>query len=154
MISTLRIHYAIVVFALLLTATPAVHAVVSTIDATVTAEIEEYDGIEMVNFDSAFEDLDNTTGNLPLMVEVEFMQAGTAEDVAGVSAITTFNDPRLSQIPDPNEFGIDVTAFSESSTLWYTGLSNSTETRTITFTQPEIGEPVGTELLVRSQFFV
>jgi len=129
-------------------------AVVDTLDATVTAQVEEYLGSQIINSDFAFENLDETTGNLPLMVEAGFLDSDDTEEVAGAMATTTFNDPRLSEKPDPDEFGIDVAAFSQSLLLSYSGWSNSTETRSIVFESGEIGEPNGTDLQVRSYFYV
>jgi hypothetical protein len=132
------------------------YGAVSTIDATVLARIEEYVGTELTNSDEAFEDLDNSTGNLPLVAEVDFIHTGADGENAGTSATTTFNDPRLSQgwNPDPNEFGIDVSGFSQEPDISYVSICNSTETREITFTANEIGVPAGSEIAVRSFFFV
>ena len=146
--------YAITTITVFLIATSPLHAVVSTIDATVWAKVEEYVGSELANSDEAFEDLDNSTGNLPLVVDVGFIHTGPNGEKSGTSATTTFNDPRLSLEPDPNEFGIDVTAYSEDLDTSYASLCNSTETREINFSPTEIGVPVDTEIRVRSHFYV
>ena len=113
MITTSIIKHALIAVAVMLIAAPPINAVVQTIDATVTAKVEEYGRTGLVNSDTAFEDLDDSTSNLPLIADVEFMHTDENEELAGASAITTFNDPRLSQTPDPNEFGIDVNTFSQ-----------------------------------------
>ncbi len=132
----------------------AAYAVVDTIDATVTAEVQEFVGGSAGNSDSAFEDLEQTTGNLPLVAEAELFRTTGGQDEAGATATTSFFDPRASLTPDPDEFGIDIGTFSLLPDISYAVLSNSTETREITFLADEIREPDGTELSVRSQFFL
>jgi|GEM_PF-1010686 len=134
---------------------PAASGVVETIDATVAAQVDEYFGTEILNSESAFEDLEQTTGNLPLIADTGLRIVDTAnEEVAGAQATTTFRDPRLSEGPNPGEFGIDAAAFSMESGVHFSSWCTSQETREITFLESEIDSPPGTELAVRSQFFV
>ncbi len=130
------------------------YAAVQSIDATVVAEVKQFVDGQELNSDYAFEDLDETTGNLPLIVVAELPgEEGQAED-AGAVASTYFYDPRLSTTPDPDEFGLDVAVFSLLDNVFYQGRGQATETREITFTESEIGKAAGTALEVRSYFFL
>jgi len=147
-----RISLTLLAMTVALNATRLSHAVVETIDATVAAEVREFLGPNVVNSDSAFEYLGETTGNLPLMVEVQLTQAETEDAGAGVK--TTFADPRLTQLPDPNEFGIALVGFSEVENVSYSAVGRSSETRRVVFTAEEIGASEGTGLTARSYFFL
>ena len=129
-------------------------AVVDAIDATAKAEVQEFLGDSPGGSDVAFEDWNQTTGNLPLTAEAELFLSEAEADTAGATATTIFYDPRLGSDPDPDEFSIDLGTFSLSPTVSYLATSNSAETREITFGADEIGEAEGTDLEVRSQFFV
>lgn len=131
-------------------------AVVETIDATVTAEVQEFIGSEIVNSDAAFESLDETTGNLPLIVQAGFDQFNEVEDsIAAVRARAVFSDPRLSVTLNPKEFALEAAAFSVDPGIFHTGRAESTETREITFLSEEIGNnPDGTPVQAISQFFL
>ncbi len=135
------------------TVCPSAWAVVENIGATVTAEVQELVGGEVVNSDFAFEQLDLTTGNLPLIANALFRRVEEGGD-SGATATTTFNDPRPSTTANPQEFGIAAAVFSQSAEAGFTGLSLATESREVTFRSDEIGEPDGTELRARSLFFV
>ncbi len=133
---------------------PIVVAAVQSIDATVVAEVKQFVDGQELNSDYAFEDLDETTGNLPLIVVAELPgEEGQAED-AGAIASTYFYDPRLSTTPDPDEFGLDVAVFSLMDNIFYQGRGQATETREITFSESEIGRAAGTDLEIRSYFFL
>ena len=140
--------------AVLLIGSPAA-AVVQTIDANVTAEVEEWIDGAVANFDLAFEDLEETTGNLPLVVEAALVRRDEeGEEVSAARGTTSFQDPRLSGQADPDEFGVDLSAFSRLSGIAYQGRSRAVETREVTFTEDEIGAPAGTALEAASRFFV
>jgi len=130
----------------------AAFAVVETFDATVSAEVRESLGPDVVNSDSAFEQLGETTGNLPLIVEALLTQAETEDAGAGVK--TTFSDPRATETPDPNEFGLAVVGFSREGDAAYAAVGGASETRSVTFTASEIGASEGTGLTAQSYFFL
>ena len=147
-----RTAFTVLAGMVLLYGSPAALAVVDTIDATVTAEVRAFSGGAQSDSDLAFEDLTETTGNLPLVAEVELFRPDQEE--AGATAITIFQDPRATLFPDPDEFSLAVGAFSLTPSLSYQARSNSTEDREITFLAGDIGAADGTSLEARSQFFV
>lgn len=138
---------------LLLAAGPQALAVVNSIDATVTAEVVHFVNGVQDDLITSFEDLSETTENLPLTAAALYLSQ-QGEDKAGAVAQATFYDPRVSQVPDPDEFGIDVGAYSEQQSGSLTGLARATETREIEYLQAELNEVPGTELGVRSFFFL
>lgn len=138
---------------LMLAASP-LHAVVTTIDGQVQSEVKELVGGSVVNSDFAFKDLNDTTSTLPLVATAELTRTEGSDTTAGARSVTTFSDPRLSTLPDPNEFAVDLAAVSDQAGVSYTGNSTATETRSITFLSNEIQADDGTDLLAESQFFV
>jgi len=140
--------------ALVLLAVAPAAALVETIDATVTSEIQQFLGAELINSDLAFKDLQDTAVNLPLSASTGFVERDGEEVFSVGDATTSFTDPRLSSGLDPDEFGIDVVVASRESSYRYTGRSAATETRQIVFTPGEIGRVAGTEVEVTSEFFV
>ena len=147
-----RIRLTLLAMTVVLCATQLSDAVVETFDATVAAEVREFLNFDVVNSDSAFEYLGETTGNLPLMVEAQLTQAETEDAGAGVK--TTFADPRVSTLPDPNEFGMAVVGYSEVANISYSAVGRASETRRVVFTAEEIGASGGTGLTARSTFFL
>jgi hypothetical protein len=154
-------------------------AVVEEIDATVTAEVEEYLDNVLVNSDSVFEELNESTGNLPLVASAGFaresleevtgeanspsskgaptvnaQQSSGGEQIAAGAVTTTFSDPRTSGSADPDAFGISAVVVSDEPAVTYTALSAATETRRIIFTAEEIGSADGSELNAGSEFFI
>lgn len=128
-------------------------AVVETIAARASAEVEESQDGVVVNSELAFEQLDLTTGNLPLTADARLTREESSPS-SGVVSITTFTDPRISVFPDPDEFGISVAGFSLIEGISYTGSGNSTETREVTFLPDEVSAEEGDTLRARSFFFV
>lgn len=126
------------------------HAVVDTIDANVTAEVKEFENGSQLNSDLAFKDLTESTTTLPLVVRTQLLRS----EEAGVTAGVTFSDPRLSVLPDPNEFAIDLAAYSVSPSRSYWSRGTANEIREITFLSSEIGAADGTDLEAQSFFFV
>lgn len=137
-----------------LTWVPIAGAVVQSIDATVVAEVKQFVDGQVLNSDYAFQALDQTTGNLPLIVVAELPGEEGHDENAGAVASTFFFDPRLSTEPDPDEFGLDVSVYSLLDNVLYQGRSHATETRQITFTESDINRPAGTALEIRSFFFL
>ncbi len=130
-------------------------AVIDDIDADVTAEIREFAAGTLTNSDQAFESLDESTSQLPLIVQANlFAEDDDDTGLAGGVAVTVFNDPSTSGSPDPDAFGLTAAAFSPQADLSYLVTSNAVERRRITFTAPEIGEPDATPLDARSFFFI
>lgn len=152
----MRINHIGICSLLLVFGAGAAWAEVSAFDATVTAEVREYQDGAQVNSDQAFEDLDETSGVLPLSVETQLLRNDAVEGQAnaGGYALAQFSDPRLSETPDPQEFALDVIAFSRLTGISYIGNSTATESRTVVFTADEIGAVDGTELQARSYFFL
>lgn len=132
---------------------PSLHGVVQTIDGTVTSEVKEFLPGQ-TNSDFAFKDLDDTTPTLPLVATAELTQLSDGTPTSGGLANTIFSDPRLSTLPDPNEFGIDLVAITDTPEASYTARSQATETRQITFLAEEIAADDGTPLEAESQFFL
>lgn len=147
--------WASVVGAVLIAASPA-WAIVDTIDATARAEVQEFVAPDIVNTDSAFESLDESTSNLPLVTEAALRQVDAEQNLLGSGKVSSvFNDPRLIEDENPSEFGLDMAVYSLSSDVTYTGAGKATETREITFTADDLpGVADGTPLIARSQFFL
>lgn len=144
----------------LLWGVPTARAVVLTINANVTAEVREHVNGEVVNSDFAFDELDVTTRNLPLVAEVQLLPPIVDGEVDGedatvlAAATTTFRDPRLSATGPPNEFAAEVVGFSNSDLSTVTGRSEAVEIREVVFEPDEVDIDAGTEVLARSHFFL
>lgn len=130
------------------------HGVVQTIDATAQSGVVQYLPDDVVNSDAAFESLDESTSNLPLVAEARLSSDSDPAAPSGATAVTTFNDPRASETEDPAEFAMDLVAFSLDAVTRYEGSGTSTETRQIVFTPEEMDAEPGTALLATSRFFV
>jgi hypothetical protein len=131
--------------------------IVQTIDGDVTAEVNEFVNGSAGDSDFAFKALSETTQTLPLDVVANLAHFDSGEPPtqdAGARAQTIFSDPRISTTPDPEEFGINLAAFSRAAQIAYSGQSLATETRSIDFLSVEIGARDGTPLEAQSQFFL
>ncbi|HSW46395.1 MAG TPA: hypothetical protein VLM89_12575 [Phycisphaerae bacterium] len=128
------------------------HAVVQTIDATVSVRVEQTIPPDTVNTDTAFESLGETTGNLPLVAEARLLESGFPD--SGSAASTRLADPRLSETPDPAEFGLAALANSLNGPSSWSASGIATETREVAFLADEIGASDGTGLRARSYFFL
>lgn len=103
----------------------------------------------------SFEALDQTTPNLPLQVQAHLEKADSITgELSSATSTCTFNDPRSSLDENPKEFATDAVMFSYSSEATYAATSQAGETRTIAFTESEIGAANGTELLVTSHLYL
>jgi len=127
------------------------YGVVNTIDAEVSAEVKEFKSGAPVNSDSAFKDLNKSTSTLPLVVTAQLLH----NEQGGGASQVTFSDPTLSVSPDPNEFGLNVAAFSLAPNLLsYANTGHAHEQREITFLSSEIGAVDGAGLQAQSFFFI
>lgn len=145
------------IWAACLALVPAARAVVTTIDASVTAEVQETLDGTVINSDLAFKDLDDTTRNLPLVAEAKlFPPSDAASELPGVAgaARTVFRDPRLNPSDPPNEFALDLGGFSDEEGATVSGRSLAVESRDVVFGAEEVGLEPGTEVIARSHFFV
>jgi len=147
-----RMNITFLAITMVLCVTGSTQAVVETIDATVSAEVREFLGSDVINSDSAIESLGETTSNLPLMVEAILQQTSTAHTGAGVK--TVFSDPRTTLSPDPNEFGIAVVGCSTNDDVAYVAVGSASETRNVIFTADEMGASEGTALTANSYFYL
>lgn len=133
-------------------------AVVTGINATVTAEVREIIDGNVANTDFAFEELDETTGNLPLQVIARLVRSAGEPDTqdlaSGAQAITTLHDPRLAIEPDPDELGVDLAVFSRTEGIAYDGSCQAVEIRDVTFTTDDVNALPGTALQAQSIFFL
>lgn len=130
-------------------------AVVQTIDATADASVLQFLPDEVVNSDSAFESLDESTANFPLIVEAHLRQENADAAVVGAgTCLAVLSDPRAGRSENPAEFGFDLVAFSLDPSGRYDGRGLATESREIVFAAEEIGVPDGTTLEVTSHFFL
>lgn len=133
-------------------------AVVLDIQATVTAEVQELHGGSIFNSDRAFDELDVTQHNLPLIAEARLLppdaaQTATVTDVA-VVATARFSDPRMNQDAAPNEFALSTIGYSNSESSNVKGLSLAVEKRQIVFQADEVGIAADTPVTARSHFFL
>lgn len=128
---------------------------VQTIDARVEVGVVQFLADDVINSDTAFENLDETTSNLPLVAEARLSEVDPDTlSASAANALAVFSDPRASTMPDPNELGVDLIAFSFDADTVYQGDGRITETREVVFTSEEIGHPDGTPLQVTSTFFL
>jgi hypothetical protein len=143
---------------IILLAGSVAQAVVQDIQANVTAEVQEIYSGSILNSDRAFDQLDLTQHNLPLIAEARLLppDAGQTTEVSDVAAVATtrFSDPRLEQSSSPNEFALSAIGFSNSETSNVTGLSLAVEKRQIVFQADEVGIATGTAVTARSHFFL
>ena len=139
-------------FAAVMILPAATRGVVQTLDATVTARVEQMLPPDVVNTDTAYEQLGDTTGNLPLLADARLIEGGYPDSGAGASA--RLADPRLAQTADPAEIGLAAVANSHYGPSSWIASGSAGETRQIVFTAGEIGEPEGTALVARSYFFL
>ena len=147
-----RVHAATTAFAVVLLLAASAYGVVQTIDATVTSQVEQKLSDQVINSDLAFENLGETTGNLPLLAEAKLTEP-TDPDTGG-AANSRLADPRATQDADPAEFGIAALANIASGQSSWTASSAADETRGIVFTAGEIGQDDNTDLLARSFFYL
>jgi len=139
-------------FAVVLILAGATHGVVQTIDAMVNSRVEQSIPPDVVNTDTASENLGETTGNLPLTAEARLIENGYPD--SGASASTLLADPRLAETADPSEIGLAALSNSNYGPSSWLASGTAAETRQITFTADEIGESDGTTLTARSYFFL
>lgn len=138
-----------------LTAASTCPAVVEVIDATVSAEAVERVPGQPPNTDNAFEDLVETSGLFPLLVDVGFERPGLDGQPPSLVALrASVADPRVAEGPDPNELGIVGLAVSEDPAVTHSGRSVVTETREIVFRPEELRAEAGTGVRARSHFFL
>ncbi|MBI4580374.1 MAG: hypothetical protein HY718_11770 [Planctomycetes bacterium] len=129
--------------------------VVQAIDAVVESSVVQRLAGGVVNTDTAFESLDETTPNLPLIAESRLERLDLDNNVFSLgSAVAVFSDPRLSTSDDPDELGADIAVFSLDPVDTYDADTHLTEVRQVTFTADEIGAADGTPLEVTSFFFL
>lgn len=130
----------------------SLQAVVQTIDATVTSSVEQTLPSGDVNTDFAYQDLGESTGNLPILAGARLMEGGYVNSGAGANS--RMSDPRTATTSDPAELGIAVVSNSTNAPSTWSAVGTAVETRTITFTSGEIGAETGTALTARSFFFL
>lgn len=129
-------------------------AAVRAIDASAEAEVNEYIGSETVNYDSALKKLGETTPNLPLVAEAHLQQSNVSGEVTGAAATTTVSDPRISQLPNPEEFGMALGGISRMEQVTYGARCTAYEIREVEFTASDIGTEQGAALEARSYFYL
>lgn len=129
-------------------------AVVTTVDAEVSAAVVEFEDGALINSVSAFEDLDDTTGQFPIETEVVLIPADEDDDFSGAFAVMSIDDPTTATLPNPAEFGVNIGVFSDMPGITHTSDGSAVETREVTFTADEIDASPDTPLTARSFFFV
>ncbi len=105
--------------------------------------------------DSAFEEYPGTATTLPMEARSALTRFGSSEQVvaAGV-ARALFNDPRLSDQATPQDFGIDMALSSNDPATSYSARARSKEDRTVQLSPGELLQTAGTEVGLRSQFYL
>jgi len=145
---------ALAAVAVLATATTC-PALVEVIDATVRAEAVERILGQPPNTDSAFEDLVETSGLFPLLVDVGFERPGhDGQTASRVALRASVADPRQGERPDPDELGIVGLAVSGDPAITHSGRSEVTEVREIVFLPEELQVEAGVEVRAYSHFFL
>jgi hypothetical protein len=132
-------------------------AVVSSVEANVTAEVREVAGGAVLNSDLALDQLDVTTHNLPLVALARLLPPtgeSTAQEGVVAEAMTQFSDPRLSVSTPPNEFSLDTLGFSNSATSSASGHCLAVEMRQVVFQPDEVNLASGTAVTAESHFFL
>ncbi|MGB9626859.1 MAG: hypothetical protein ACPMAQ_18560 [Phycisphaerae bacterium] len=134
----------------------AARAEIRQFSATVEGRVQELRDGSPSDSDYAFDSFPGiSTSNLPMTTDAGFTRSDPSGTVVAAGrAITTFSDPRLSEQPSPEEFGISAVAYASDAQLSYESGSTATETREIVFTAADTGLADGTLIRVRSRFFV
>ena len=143
--------YSLIVIACLTVPAP-LQAVVETIDATVTSQVEQTLPSGEINTDLVFESLGESTGNLPLSALAKLSDSGYPN--SGAAASTRLADPRAVMASDPAELGIAVVSNSTNAPSSWSASGTATETREIVFTAQEIFAESGVNLTAYSYFYL
>jgi len=134
-------------------------AAVLDVSATVSSSVERIVDGQVVSSDSALEQFPGTATTLPM--EARSSLTGLQQDTTGIERVdgaglarALFNDPRLSDSPVPEDFGIDLSVFSNGPEVRYGGHATSTETREIRIGARELLRAPGTVVEILSQFYL
>lgn len=130
-------------------------AEVRALDASVESRVLQTFSDGTVNSDRSFDALDQSTPNLPMHVRAHLEHADARTlTLSSATSACTFSDPRSSPEDNPREIAMHSVMFSFDSGTTYGGTSVADETRTIAFTESDIGASEGTDLLVTSHLFL
>lgn len=127
----------IVVFAFALV--PRAQAEIRQINATVSAEVQEFVAGEEGSFDSAFEEYGETSSALPLMVVARLLpDEGATTNGFVANAFADFRDPSASATHNPSEFGLETTAYSRAPDVRFANRASASENRRVVFSPTEL----------------
>ncbi|MFH0982736.1 MAG: hypothetical protein V2A79_14525 [Planctomycetota bacterium] len=135
---------------------PPVRAEIRQIDATISAEVQEFISREEGSFDSAFEEFGATSATLPIHVAAQLLPPEDAPTNGfTAAAFADFRDPKASPIPNPAEVGLETHVYSREPETNFAGHAIATEKRKVSLSAEELGLLEGeTERPVLSSVFV
>ena len=135
--------------------TPALGAILQ-VDATVTAQVQQFIGGQEGSLDSAFEEFNATTATLPIEVAAELRPPeGAASNGFVAAAFADFRDPTLSTSRNPQEFGLETGAYTPEPDISFSSQAVATETRRVAFSSTDLNLGLGeTQRQVFSSVFV
>jgi len=135
---------------------PSAPGEILQIDATISAEVQEFINGEEGSFDSAFEEFGATSATLPIDVAARLLPSDDASMTEFLaSAFADFRDPAVSGTPNPAEFGLEANAYSTDPSQRFASHANANEKRRVTFSAAELDLPENeTERPVRSSVFL
>jgi hypothetical protein len=129
---------------------------VRQINATITAQVQEYVGGVEGSFDSAFEDFGTTSMTLPIQVAAGLLPPEeTSTNGFIAQAFADFRDPAAATSRNPGEFGLETDAYAQGPDIHFAGEAVAAETRRVVFSGDELSLLAGEDQQrVQSSVFV
>ncbi len=134
----------------------AVFGEVTDLSADINASLTELVDNETGSTDASFEQYPETAPALPITAFAGLGNFnGETGESFGARAIAEFEDPTLSNAPNPAELGVELDVFSSDPQISYVGVSEVVETRSVTLSAEELGVAApGDENLSFSSAFI
>lgn len=112
-------------------------AAIIDIDATVSTTVQELIDGSPASVSSDENQLNDGSSALPMRASGDL----TSTDLQGAlvsmgQSFSEFSDPARLDQPNPEEFALEVAAYSNSDSIAYSATSSATESRTVVFTTP------------------
>lgn len=130
-------------------------AEIVNVTANVTSSVQQFDNGAPTQSDSAAASFPTTGTTLPLMAVSRLTtNDNIGQPIASARAVTVFNGNIPGLLGGPNDFGLDVAAFSLAPKRSWIADSSANERRTIKFTPADVTTPTGRMVRVNSQLLL